>query len=98
MSDDSKEYTVGYTQVLEKPIQLGDLTIEKLVYNKELTVGDMEDFPIQNQKMSDFIRPISRVTGQTTKAIRAMSFKDMQKSIEVVTSFLGLSQEDGEEA
>lgn len=82
---------------LSKPVKYTETeVIEDITFNREPTAGDVGSLPTTGMRMEDFYKPLSKMTGESLVLINKLSFKDVQRLIEVFNYFLEGSPEGGE--
>jgi hypothetical protein len=93
-----KTLELPVTIKLKSPVQLtASELIDSITVHREPTAGDLEELPTTGQKMKDWQKPLSSMTGQTIVVIRKLSASDFMGLAEVLGYFLAGSQKTGEE-
>lgn len=83
---------------LSPPLEHSKQEVHELVFNREMTAGDMKGINFEKISMDDFINITSRMTGYPPNFISKVPMRVMK---DVVTylgeAFLGDGQETGQE-
>jgi hypothetical protein len=93
-----EQIELGYVQILDEPIKLtANKTIEQLVYNNGLTGKMVAHLPVHpdQYKLGHFFPAIAGMTGETMQAINKLGIADLNRAIEIVTSFFKSGRQTG---
>ena len=83
---------------LKKPIEHGQGTVDRLVFEREPVAGDFFDLPPVGWSSGDYAALISRLTGQPLPVIKRLSVADFRAALQAVQSFLTDGQATGSES
>lgn len=79
---------------LREPIQFGSETISAMTLQKP-KAKHLRGMNLTDMKMDDFLNLIGKLSGLTDSQVGEMALDDLYEVIEVVTPFLGGTQETG---